>query len=93
MGEFQECGHRVGHNDAKGSPRIGAFLSPEDPLWYPRRSTASPALDRGSCSCRRVLRGEHRRGTATRVRRLCATYDEGSRCPPSTLGIDPRGRL
>jgi SAM-dependent methyltransferase len=55
----------------------GAFLSFQDPLWYPRRSALSLALDRGAYFWWRVWQGEPRRGVATRIRRLRGTYDEG----------------
>lgn len=54
----------------------GAFLSIQDPLWYPRRSRVSMGLDRNAYLLWRVGQGELRRGLATRVRRLRGVYDE-----------------
>ncbi|MFJ8634573.1 class I SAM-dependent methyltransferase [Streptomyces sp. NPDC093568] len=56
----------------------GAFLSFQDPLWYPRRSALSMALDRGSYLCWRLVQGEFRRGLSTRIRRISGTYDEAN---------------
>jgi phospholipid N-methyltransferase len=56
----------------------GAFVSFQDPLWYPRRSTLSLALDRGSYFCWRLAQGEFRRGLSTRMRRMRDTYDEAN---------------
>ena len=54
----------------------GAFLSVQDPLWYPRRSGLSMNLDRGAYLLWRLAQGDLRRGLATRVRRLRGRYDE-----------------
>lgn len=53
----------------------GAFLCMQDPLWYPRRSRSSLALDRGAYLLWRLGQGEFRRGIATRMRRLRGVYD------------------
>jgi hypothetical protein len=54
----------------------GAFLCMQDPLWYPRRSHVSMALDRNSYLLWRLGQGEFRRGIATRARRMRGVYDE-----------------
>ncbi|GHH81449.1 hypothetical protein GCM10017771_03390 [Streptomyces capitiformicae] len=54
----------------------GAFLSFQDPLWYPRRSKTSMRLDRTAYMLWRVGQGQLRRGLATRIRRLRGVYDE-----------------
>lgn len=56
----------------------GAFLSFQDPLWYPRRSAWSLGLDRGSYFCWRMLQGDFRRGLGTRIRRMRGAYDEAN---------------
>ncbi|WP_141309612.1 class I SAM-dependent methyltransferase [Streptomyces spinoverrucosus] len=56
----------------------GAFLSFQDPLWYPRRSRLSLALDRGAYFGWRLFQGEPRRGMATCMRRLRGAYDEAN---------------
>lgn len=56
----------------------GAFLSFQDPLWYPRRSKTSLRLDRAAYLLWRVGQGEYRRGLATRIRRLRGVYDEAN---------------
>ncbi|MBA4860963.1 class I SAM-dependent methyltransferase [Streptomyces sp. PSKA54] len=53
----------------------GAFLSVQDPLWYPRRSEVSMTLDRGAYFLWRLGQGEMRRGIATRLRRMRGVYD------------------
>jgi len=54
----------------------GAFLSVQDPLWYPRRSRMSMALDHTAYSLWRLGQGQMRRGLATRLRRLRGVYDD-----------------
>jgi trans-aconitate methyltransferase len=54
----------------------GAFLSFQDPLWYPRRSKISMGLDRSAYLLWRAGQGQFRRGLATRIRRLRGIYDE-----------------
>ncbi|MDQ1029182.1 SAM-dependent methyltransferase [Streptomyces umbrinus] len=48
----------------------GAFLSAQDPLWYPRRSRMSLCLDRNAYFLWRLGQGQLRRDLATRLRRL-----------------------
>ncbi|GLZ41867.1 class I SAM-dependent methyltransferase [Actinokineospora sp. NBRC 105648] len=62
-------------------PRIapgGAFVSYQDPLWYPRRSALSMAVDRGAYMLWRVGRGDLRRGFASVLRRARGAYDESN---------------
>ncbi|MER5885724.1 class I SAM-dependent methyltransferase [Streptomyces sp. NPDC001941] len=54
----------------------GAFLSFQDPLWYPRRSAVSMAADRGAYFLWRLGQGELGRGLATRARRARGVLDE-----------------
>lgn len=54
----------------------GAFLSAQDPLWYPRRSRLSMSLDRNAYFLWRLGQGRLRRGLSTRVRRLRGVYDD-----------------
>jgi trans-aconitate methyltransferase len=54
----------------------GAFLSVQDPLWYPRRSRISMSFDRNAYLLWRLGQGEFRRGLATRARRLRGVYDD-----------------
>ena len=54
----------------------GAFVSFQDPLWYPRQSWSSRRLDRIAYLSWRVCQGELRRGIATIVRRTRGIYDE-----------------
>ncbi|WP_198943531.1 class I SAM-dependent methyltransferase [Actinokineospora bangkokensis] len=59
-------------------PRIapgGAFVSYQDPLWYPRRSRLSFAVDRGAYFAWRVTRGDLLRGVASLGRRLRHAHD------------------
>ncbi|MEV4920979.1 class I SAM-dependent methyltransferase [Streptomyces tirandamycinicus] len=56
----------------------GAFLSAQDPLWYPRRSRLSMSLDRNAYFAWRLGQGQLRRGLATRLRRLRGVYDEAN---------------
>lgn len=54
----------------------GAFLSLQDPLWYPRRSRISLGLDRAAYFAWRLGQGEFKRGVATQWRRLRGIHDE-----------------
>ncbi|MFI5687271.1 class I SAM-dependent methyltransferase [Streptomyces sp. NPDC051636] len=54
----------------------GAFLSFQDPLWYPRRSKVSMSLDRNAYLLWRIGQGGYRSGMATRIRRMRGVYDE-----------------
>ncbi|MFG2022743.1 class I SAM-dependent methyltransferase [Streptomyces sp. NPDC048825] len=54
----------------------GAFLSAQDPLWYPRRSRLSMSLDRNAYFLWRLGQGQLGRGLATRLRRLRGVYDD-----------------
>ena len=54
----------------------GAFISFQDPLWYPRRSRRSRLAARVVYLAWRLNRGEYRRGVATAVRRLRGVYDD-----------------
>ncbi|MDQ0714216.1 hypothetical protein QFZ55_003668 [Streptomyces luteogriseus] len=54
----------------------GAFLSAQDPLWYPRRSRVSMSLDRNAYFLWHLGQGELRRGLATRLRRVRGVYDD-----------------
>jgi SAM-dependent methyltransferase len=56
----------------------GAFLSAQDPLWYPRRSRLSMSLDRNAYFLWRLGQGQLRRGLATRLRRWRGVYDEAN---------------
>ncbi len=56
----------------------GAFLSTQDPLWYPRRSRVSMGLDRNAYFLWRLGQGHLRRGLATRLRRLRGIYDHAN---------------
>ncbi|MEU2154390.1 methyltransferase [Streptomyces sp. NPDC019396] len=53
----------------------GAFVSFQDPLWYPRRSSVSMGLDRSAYLLWRLGQGAYGRGVATRLRRLRGVYD------------------
>ncbi|MFC5286580.1 class I SAM-dependent methyltransferase [Actinokineospora guangxiensis] len=54
----------------------GAFVSYQDPLWYPRRSAGDRAADRAAYLLWRLGRGDLRRGAATLLRRARGEYDE-----------------
>jgi phospholipid N-methyltransferase len=54
----------------------GAFLSAQDPLWYPRRSRMSMSLDRNAYFLWRLGQGQFRRGLSTRLRRMRGVYDD-----------------
>lgn len=60
----------------------GAIFTVQDPLYYPRRSSLSHRVSRGSYLLWRVAQGNYRRGVATRLRRWRGIYDEGE---PSDL--------
>lgn len=53
----------------------GAFVSYQDPVWYPRRTTAATIADRGAYLLWRVGQGHVLRGLATAGRRLRGSYD------------------
>lgn len=54
----------------------GAFISWQDPLWYPRRSRMNLALDKGAYFSWRVTQGQLKKGLSTRLRRLRGSLDE-----------------
>lgn len=54
----------------------GAFLSFQDPLWYPRRSRANLLFDRASYFIWRLGEGDYVEGARTLRRRLSGNYDE-----------------
>lgn len=54
----------------------GAFVSWQDPLWYPRRSRMNLAADQGAYYSWRLTQGQLRKGFSTRLRRLRGTFDE-----------------
>ena len=54
----------------------GAIFSVQDPLWYPRRSRASHLASRATYFAWRLGQGNHRRGLATRLRRVKGGYSE-----------------
>lgn len=56
----------------------GAFVSWQDPLYYPRRSLANLALERFAYYSWRVLRGNLWRGLLTRLRRVRGILDESN---------------
>jgi 2-polyprenyl-3-methyl-5-hydroxy-6-metoxy-1,4-benzoquinol methylase len=56
----------------------GAFLSFQDPLYYPRRSKASLAADRGAYYAWRVAHGDLVEGAKSFVRRKRNAYDESN---------------
>lgn len=53
----------------------GAFVSFQDPLYYPRRSGMSLSADRAAFLAWRVFQGEVRRGAATQIRRWRGIYE------------------
>ncbi|MFI5677336.1 class I SAM-dependent methyltransferase [Streptomyces cellulosae] len=79
--------HRLVGRTAPG----GAFLSMQDPLWYPRRSQLSMNTDRGAYLLWRLGQGELRRGLATRVRRLRGRYDESNEADMSEYHVVRQG--
>ncbi|MEU5695933.1 methyltransferase domain-containing protein [Actinosynnema sp. NPDC020468] len=54
----------------------GAFVSFQDPLFYPRQSRAARLADRGSYLAWRVGQGELARGLRTVGRRLAGRYED-----------------
>lgn len=54
----------------------GAFLSFQDPLYYPRRTKANLAADRGAYYVWRVLHGDLVEGLKSYTRRARGAYDE-----------------
>jgi 2-polyprenyl-3-methyl-5-hydroxy-6-metoxy-1,4-benzoquinol methylase len=56
----------------------GAFLSFQDPLYYPRRTKANLAVDRGSYYVWRVLHGDLVEGLKSYTRRTRGAYDESN---------------
>jgi SAM-dependent methyltransferase len=54
----------------------GAFVSFQDPLWYPRRSRAAMLLDRAAYLSWRIPRGNLRYGVGTALRRRRRALDE-----------------
>lgn len=54
----------------------GAFVSFQDPLYYPRRSKVSMAADRGAYYAWRVAHGDLVQGAKSFVRRRRNAYDE-----------------
>ncbi|MET8949069.1 class I SAM-dependent methyltransferase [Streptomyces sp. NPDC004542] len=69
----------------------GAFLSMQDPLWYPRRSGLSMNADRGAYLLWRLGQGQWGRGLATRVRRLRGRYDESNEADMSEYHVVRQG--
>ncbi|WP_306968049.1 class I SAM-dependent methyltransferase [Streptomyces afghaniensis] len=69
----------------------GAFLSMQDPLWYPRRSHLSMGVDRGAYLLWRLGQGQLRRGLATRMRRLRGHYDESNEADMSEYHVVRQG--
>jgi SAM-dependent methyltransferase len=56
----------------------GGLISWQDPLWYPRRSTANLNFERLCYFSWRITRGEFRRGVKTRIRRFRGFLDESN---------------
>jgi phospholipid N-methyltransferase len=56
----------------------GAFVSFQDPLWYPRRSTGSLLTERGAYMLWRLGQGHLRRGLASFVRQHRGAYDKSN---------------
>lgn len=54
----------------------GAFVSYQDPLWYPRRGRVSRLIDRGAYLTWRLGRPGRARGLASLSRRLRGAYDD-----------------
>jgi len=54
----------------------GAFVSLQDPLWYPSVPAATRRVERAAYLSWRVLRGDYREGAATLGRRLRGVYNE-----------------
>lgn len=55
--------------------RGGAFLSFQDPIWYPRLSGAVHGLDRGAYYAWRLRRGRYKEGFETLTRRVRGRLD------------------
>jgi hypothetical protein len=53
----------------------GAFVSYQDPLYYPRRSAWNLRADRAAYLCWRIAQGNPRRGMATQLRRWRRIHD------------------
>lgn len=62
---------------ARTSPG-GAFVSFQDPLWYPRRTRRSRFAERCAYLSWRLTQGSFRRGLATSIRRTRGVYDESN---------------
>jgi SAM-dependent methyltransferase len=62
---------------ARTSPG-GAFVSFQDPLWYPRRTRRSCFAERCAYLSWRLTQGSFRRGLATSIRRTRGVYDESN---------------
>ena len=58
--------------------RGGAFLSIQDPMWYPSVGQITHRLDRWGFLAWRVTQGSYRQGFATIRRRLLGLYDEAN---------------
>jgi len=56
----------------------GAFVSFQDPLWYPRRTRLSLRMERAAYLAWRVPRGDFIRGLSTMVRRARGFFDESN---------------
>jgi SAM-dependent methyltransferase len=56
----------------------GAFISYQDPLWYPRRTRVSRQVERVAYLSWRITQGDLRRGVATTGRRLRGSLDESN---------------
>lgn len=56
----------------------GAFISFQDPLWYPRRTGRSRIVERVAYLSWRVSRGNFLRGIATSIRRVRGVLDESN---------------
>ena len=69
----------------------GAFISWQDPLWYPRRTTLNLTLDKASYFGWRVTKGSYARGALTRVRRLRGVYDESNPADMSEYHVVRQG--
>ena len=57
----------------------GAFATFQDPLWYPRRSKGSMALDRAAYFAWRLGQPSLWQGVQTRLRRARGELDESNR--------------
>lgn len=54
----------------------GGFVSYQDPVWYPRRTTLAAATDRGAYLLWRLSQGNLLRGVATATRRARGVYEQ-----------------